>query len=101
MKIRHPLTVFFLVFLTLGIYILVWFVKTADEMRAKGANIPTAWLMIVPIAGFYWHYKWSEGVARVTNNQFSAGPAFLVTLFLGPIGMAVIQSHFNRCETPQ
>ena len=76
MKQRSPVAVFFLPFLTLGIYGLVWYVKTAGEMR----------------------WKWCEGVAKVTNNQFSAVASFLVLLFLGPIGMAIVQSHLNRVQ---
>lgn len=98
MKQRSPVAVFFLPFLTLGIYGLVWYVKTAGEMRPKGAIIPTAWLIIIPIAGIYWIWKWCEGVGKVTNNSLSAGAAFLVLLFLGPIGMAIVQSHLNRVQ---
>jgi len=39
--------------LTLGIYVLVWFVKTKREMNTKGAEIPTAWLIIIPIINIY------------------------------------------------
>jgi quinol-cytochrome oxidoreductase complex cytochrome b subunit len=98
MKQRSPVAVFFLPFLTLGIYGLVWYVKTAGEMRSKGANIPTAFLIIIPIVNLYWIWKWCEGVAKVTNNQFSAVASFLVLLFLGPIGMAIVQSHLNRVQ---
>jgi hypothetical protein len=98
MKQRSPIAVFFLPFLTLGIYSLVWYVKTGREMRSKGAAIPTAWLILIPIVNLYWLVKWSGGVAKVTNNSFSAIATFLVVVFLGPIGMAIIQSSFNRVQ---
>jgi len=94
MQQRSPVAVFFLAILTLGIYQLVWYVKTGRELRSKGAEVPTAWLLIIPIANIYWLIKWCQGVGKVAN--FSAVAAFLVLLFLGPIGVAIIQSHFNR-----
>jgi len=51
---------------TLGIYGLVWYVKTKEEMNAKGAEIPSAWLLIVPIANIIWMWKYSVGVEKLT-----------------------------------
>jgi hypothetical protein len=93
---RSPATVFILSFITLGIYGIVWYVKTKGEMNAKGADIPTAWLMIVPIVSLFWLWKWSQGVEKVTGGSSSAGVAFALMFFLGPIGAAVIQSKFNQ-----
>lgn len=42
MQQRDPLKVFFLSLITVGIYAIVWYVKTKDEMNARGAQIPTA-----------------------------------------------------------
>ena len=94
---RNPLVVVLLTFITLGIYGLVWYVKTGREMRSKGASIPTAWIILIPLVGLYWQWKWSEGVGIVTGDKLSGPVAFLLTLCLGPIGMAVIQSQFNKC----
>jgi len=46
MEHRSPIMVFFVSLITFGIYGLVWYVKTKNEMNAKGAQIPTAWLLI-------------------------------------------------------
>ncbi|MDE3059103.1 MAG: DUF4234 domain-containing protein, partial [Bacteroidota bacterium] len=54
MKKRKPIAVFFLPFITLGIYSIVWYVSTKTEMKQRGADIPTAWLLIIPIADLYW-----------------------------------------------
>jgi hypothetical protein len=67
-------------------------------MRSKGAAIPTAWLILIPFVNLYWLVKWCGGVGKVTNNSFSGIAAFLVIFFLGPIGMAIIQSSFNRVQ---
>ena len=96
MKNRNPILVIFLVFITFGIYGLVWYVMTKDEMNTKGATIPTAWLLIIPIANLYWLFKFCEGVEQVTNKGMTTAVAFLLVFFLGVIGMAIIQSELNK-----
>ncbi|MGH7237186.1 MAG: DUF4234 domain-containing protein [Candidatus Saccharimonadales bacterium] len=96
MKHRSPAAVFFLSIITLGIYSLVWQVKTKGEMNKLGANIPTAWLLIIPFVNFYWLWKYSEGVEKVTGGQQSTVLAFVLLFLLSIIGMAIIQSEFNK-----
>lgn len=96
MKQRNPLVVLFLPIFTFGVYGVVWFVKTKNEMNSLGANIPTGWLLIVPFANLYWLWVYGTGVAEVTNKAFSALGAFLLYLFLGPIGCAILQNEFNK-----
>jgi hypothetical protein len=99
MQHRNPFLVFFLPLITFGIYGLVWYVRTKSEMNAKGAKIPTAWLLIIPIANIYWLYKYSEGVEAVTNKDMSTAVAFILIFLLGIIGMAIVQSKFNSVST--
>jgi hypothetical protein len=94
---RNPFVVFLLVLLTCGIYGIVWYVKTKGEMVKLGAEIPTAWLLIVPIANLYWLWKWSKGVEKVCG--FSGIGAFLLCWFLGAIGMVIVQSQLNKAAT--
>jgi hypothetical protein len=96
MKRRNLVAVLFLPFITFGIYGIVWFVTTKDEMNSLGAQIPTAWLLIVPIANFYWLWVYGTGVALVTNGSYSALVTFLLNFFLGPIGGAILQNEFNK-----
>ena len=93
---RSVAAVVILTFVTLGIYALVWLVKTKGEMVRAGADIPTAWLLIVPIANIYWLWKWSGGVEHVTGGKFSQPIAFILYWLLGVIGMAIIQSELNK-----
>lgn len=93
MKKRNPLAVLFLPFFTFGIYGLVWYVKTKDEMNAQ---IPTAWLLIIPFANIYWFWVYATGVEKVTNGAHSTLGNFLLRFFLGPIGMAITQNEFNK-----
>ena len=96
MKRRNPLAVLFLPFVTFGIYGIVWLVKTKDEMNSLGASIPTGWLLIVPFANLYWLWVYGTGVALVTRGAFSALGCFLLKIFLGPIGYAILQNEFNK-----
>ncbi len=86
--------------ITCGIYALIWFVKTKREMVAMGADIPTAWLIIVPFANIYWMWKWSGGVELVTEplprGRLNQPIAFLLIFVLDIIGMAIIQDAFNK-----
>jgi hypothetical protein len=105
MKQRSPLFVVVLTLVTLGIYSIVWFVQTRREMVSRGADIPTAWLMIVPIVNFYWIWKWSEGVEQVTSNKMSQAMAFLLVcalnvVGLGILGMALVQKQLNVASAP-
>ena len=92
---RNPFLVFILAWITAGIYGIVWFIETKTEMERKGAQIPTAWMILIPIVQIYWLWKYSEGVELVTNKSMSAGFAFFLLVVLNIIGMAIIQSKYN------
>ena len=101
MKHRGPIAVFFLAFFTLGIYGIVWQVKTKGEMNRLGAKIPTAWLIIVPFVSIWWLWKYSEGVELVTKKEMSTVIAFILLALLGVIGMASVQNEFNSILAKQ
>ena len=102
MKKRSVLAVLVLPLVTFGIYSIYWAVKTKGEMNKLGANIPTAWLIIVPVVNIWWMWKHSEGVDHVTGGKMSAVLAFILWFLLGFIGQAIIQDSFNKIgeETP-
>lgn len=95
MNKRSVVAVLVLTFITCGIYSIIWFVKTKDEMVKHGADIPTAWLMIVPIVSIWWMWKWSGGVEHVTRGKQSQTVAFILVFLLSLIGMAIVQASFN------
>lgn len=99
MQHRNPIMVILLSIITFGIYGLVWYVTTKDQMNAKGAQIPTAWLLIIPVVNFWWLWKFCQGVELVTNKEMGAGVAFLLIFLIGSIGMAIIQSSLNKVAT--
>ncbi len=96
MNRRSVASVIILTLITFGIYAIVWFVKSKDEMVKQGADIPTAWLMLVPIASIYWMWKWAGGVEHVTKGKSAQAINFILVFLLGLIGMAIIQSTFNK-----
>ncbi|MFC1860030.1 DUF4234 domain-containing protein [Chloroflexota bacterium] len=55
MQHREPVMVFLLSVITFGLYSLFWLVATKDQMNAKGAQIPTAWLIIIPLVNIWWY----------------------------------------------
>lgn len=98
MQKRSPIAVFLLPLVTFGIYGIYWEVVTKGEMVKKGADIPTALCIIVPIVNIWWLYKYSMGVEKVTNGKMSGVIAFLLLFLLGVIGAAIIQDTFNSIE---
>ncbi len=101
MQHRSIATVVVLTLLTLGIYAIVWFVKTKNEMNNAGASIPTAWLMLVPIVNIWWMWKYGMGVDQVSQGKLSAPVSLLLLWLLGVIGIAIVQHTFNRCAATQ
>ncbi len=96
MKNRNPIAVVLLSFITLGIYSIYWEVSTKGEMNKLGAEIPTAWLILVPFVNIWWLWKYSEGVEKVTGGKLSGILSFVLLWLAGIIGQAVVQDSFNN-----
>ncbi len=85
--------------ITFGIYGIVWQVKVKGEMNELGAEIPTAWWLIVPIGNIWWIWKYSEGVEIVTKEKYPAGLAFILLSLTNIVGQAILQTEFNKIAT--
>ncbi len=96
MKYRHPLAVLFLPFITLGIYHIVWFFKTREELLDLGCSVPTAWLSIIPVVHIYWMWVFAQAAEEATGGRTSAVAYFVFLFFLGPVGQAIMQNDFNK-----
>ena len=92
---RNPLMVLILIIITFGIYALVWMVKTKNEMNELGANIPTAWFIIIPILNIYWFWKYCEGFA-IATQKMEAIVLFLIYLIFSPAAVWIVQSGLNE-----
>ncbi len=100
MKERNIVALLLLTVVTFGIYAIYWSVSTKIELNKRGATIPTAWLIIVPIVNIWWMWKYSEAVDSETNGALSTVIAFLLLFLLGVIGMMIIQHEFNKGGSP-
>lgn len=66
---RNIVAVYLFSIITLGIYGIYWEVKTKDEINSLGGEIPTAWLIIVPIANIYWLYKYADSFSNKVKKD--------------------------------
>ncbi|TMQ07257.1 MAG: DUF4234 domain-containing protein [Deltaproteobacteria bacterium] len=99
---RSIIAIILLTIVTFGIYHIYWLVKTKNEMVSMGADIPTGWLIIIPIANIYWMWKYSVGVEYASRGRMSSAVAFLLMFLVGYIiGPAIIQSTFNDIADQQ
>ena len=96
MKRRSPAAPLLLPFITFGIYTLVWFVKTKNEINLVAhSKIPTAWLIILPIVSIWWEWKFAIGVEAATNGGLGRHAAFWILFLLGPLGAMFVQIALN------
>jgi hypothetical protein len=100
MKRRSPVAVLLLPCITFGIYAMVWYYKTKEEMVSLGASIPTFFFVFIPVLNLYWMWKWCGGVEHVTKKQVGAIMAFILICFLSVLGMAIVQSKLNAVAAP-
>jgi len=95
-KRRSPILVLIYTFITFGIYGIYWFVKTKNELNRLGADIPSAWLMIIPLIRWYWIYKYAEGFAKFVKKDNNTTLWFLVLLFITPLAPPILQRGLNK-----
>jgi len=95
-KRRNPALVIIFTIITFGIYGMYWFVKTKNEINSLGAEIPTAWLLIIPIANLYWEYKYAEGFSKYVKKDDNAVLWFFLLLFVTPVAMIIFQVELNK-----
>ena len=96
MKRRSPAAPLLLPFVTFGIYTLVWFVKTKNEINLVAqTKIPTAWLVILPVVSIWWEWRYAVGAEEATNSGISRHAAFWLLFLLGPLGALFVQVTLN------
>ena len=113
-KIRNPLGVVALGFVTLGIYLIFWYYFVNKEMAAVGRArntdelghspgtsvlaVTLGALLIVPaFVSLYNAWKRLNGGERLTGRSgLEAGLGFLLTIFLSPVGHYIFQSNWNK-----
>ncbi len=99
MKRRSIVGVILLPFVTLGIYVLYWFVSTKRELNRKGASIPTAWLLIIPLVNIWWLWKYFEGAEHVSEGKINGVLVFLLDIFVTSlVSMIICQLEYNKMD---
>lgn len=93
---RNLVSMFFLSIITIGFYFIYWSVKTKNSLNCLGARVPTAFLIIIPIANFYFWYKYSEAFAQYINKNNNVVAYFLLMALLPFIGMFILQAQINE-----
>ena len=95
-KKRNPVWVVILSIITCGIYLIYWFVQTKEEMKSLGADIPSAWLIIVPIGNFYLFYKYCDGFSKYVKKDNLGIVWFLVSILIPPFLPVILQVELNK-----
>lgn len=95
-KHRNIFLVYLFSIITFGIYGIYWLVSTKNEINSLGAQIPTAWLLIIPAVNIYWIYKYCEGFAQNVKGDDNTILWFILYLFVGIIMPGIVQSELNN-----
>ncbi len=95
-KYRNIFLVYLFSIITLGIYAIYWVVSTKNEINSKGGEVPTGWLLIVPIANIYWFYKYFEGFATKIKKDNNTLLWFILWILVAIIMPAIVQSELNK-----
>lgn len=93
--------VYFLGFITLGVYSLVWMIKSKRDINALGGSIPTAWICLIPFAGIYWSYKYCEGFSHHVKKDNNTILWFAMTMFVGFLTPYFVQKELNKFAPPE
>lgn len=96
---RDMVTMIILMLITCGLYLIYWTVVTKNELNRMGAQIPSAWLFIIPFANFYFIYKFAEAFAAIVLEDENQTVAyFLLLALLMPIGAIIYQVQMNKAS---
>jgi hypothetical protein len=108
-KLRSPIAVIFLGWITLGFYYLYWFYKVneeaaiiaGDESAKPGLSLLAAsfgWLLIIP--PFWTHWTTANRVGRATGHRPTAWANVICSILLLPLAVIVyviwIQGKLNK-----
>ena len=119
-KVRNPLAVVALAFLTLGIYFLFWYFFVNRELRDVGQAAGTdecgtspgtslvavtlgALIIIPPFFSIYNSFKRLNAAHKVTvgpGEAFDAGLGILLWILLSPVAMYIFQMKMNEVLVP-
>lgn len=99
---RPPGLVLLLGLLSFGIYLIVWMVKSKEEMANLGADVPTCWLMLIPLVNIFWVWKFYGGVRYVTGGKTRHALLFVIAVIpvVGLFAPSIVQHTYNEVGRP-
>ncbi len=114
-KIRNPLGVIGLTFITIGIYYIFWYYFVNREMKDLGESRGTdecgdspgtsvvaitfgAFIIVPPFVSHYNAFKRMNAASRLTGagDGFDAGLGLLLWIFLSPVAIYLFQMNLNK-----
>lgn len=94
---RNVIVMYILGIITLGIYFIYWYIQAKREINENfGSEIPTCWLLIIPIANIYWMYKFAEAYSLNVIKDDNKALWALLFILVGIIVPAVVQLELNK-----
>jgi hypothetical protein len=114
-KIRNPLGVVALSFVTLGIYYIFWYYFVNREMKDFGQAHGTeecgtspgtsvlaitlgVFIIVPPFVSIYKSFKRMNAASRIAGagDGFDAGLGILISIFISPIAIYIFQMNLNK-----
>lgn len=93
------ISILFLVLLVfIGLfYTLYWLIATARTLRREtGLKIPFAILLIIPLANYWWMWRYSQAAGAYLKGKQQDALLFVLIALLGSIGNGILQDMFNK-----
>ncbi len=86
-----------LALVTMGIYAVYWVVASKRDIKSRGGDIPTCWLIIIPFANIYFYYKYCRAAARLFRQKGDWIVYFILSFILcSVIMLALVQDELNK-----
>jgi len=99
-KLRDPLFVVVVSFITAYIYGLYWFYKTRQELNelTKGSTGPLLWTigLFVPFVNLYVIWKYCQDIETVSKKARDKVILFIAWIVFMPIAQWLIQEELNK-----
>lgn len=78
-------------------YQLFWQITTAKVLRSETSEkIPPAILLVIPLANYWWIWRYSKAAEIYTKEKYSNTLIFVLMALLGSIGMGIMQDIYNK-----
>jgi hypothetical protein len=95
--------ILFMILIFAGLfYTVYWLVSTARVLRRETSlSIPNSFLIVVPIANYWWMWRYSQSAETYVKNKQQSALIFVLLAALGSIGMGILQDIYNKTELTQ